>query len=73
MGDDTGTGEPTEEQRTSAGSVPGRETTEWDNSPLYEAPAGPDNLADGVVAIVNTVVAAFRSVRRRVSSWRAGR
>ena len=50
----------------------GGEKAEWDTSPLYEPPAGPDNLSDGVVAVINSVVAASRSLRRRVASWRAG-
>jgi hypothetical protein len=56
---------------TSTASSPRGDKAEWDTSPLYEAPAGPDNVADGVVAIVNSVVAAFRSLRRRVAGWRA--
>lgn len=46
---------------------------EWNTDPLYVPPAGPDNVADGFVAAINTVMAGARAARRRFSALRSRR
>lgn len=46
---------------------------EWDTSPLFESPAGPDNVADGIVAAINSVVGGARALGRRVAALWARR